>query len=153
MIGRKPTKSYKAAGQPYDGGPADGMPFVRDGRDIATRSARTDPDHSNSGGSELGSAQPGRNRESKGNSSIAKDGKMGICIRQYTVVAGCDSSGGNRKFRHSGTKIGTSSVIELRDRNVARKHREAAAGKTMEQSLEKLRRIGRRSGYKERGTI
>jgi hypothetical protein len=71
--GRKPTKSYEAAGQPYDGGPADRTPFVRDGRETATRSVKTDPDHGNSGGSELGSARPGQHRESKGTSSTAKD--------------------------------------------------------------------------------
>jgi hypothetical protein len=36
---------------------------------------------------------------------------------------------------------------------VARKHWKAAAGKTVEQSLEKLQRICRRSGNKEKGTI
>jgi hypothetical protein len=59
-----PTKSYEVAGQPYDGGPADGMPSVRDGRGIATVSARTDADHGDSGGLELGSGQPSRIRES-----------------------------------------------------------------------------------------
>jgi hypothetical protein len=71
--GRKSTKSYKLAGQPYDGGPAGGMPFVRDGRSTATMSAKTDPDHVDSGGSDSGSEQPSRVRKVYSNSSTAKD--------------------------------------------------------------------------------